>query len=275
MFIFVLFSIGTTPVAVAQNAPAGIMTLSPGSMKLGMNTLARSMTLLSTITAVCTCCGAALPTAPTLTITLSTTALKAGEEWRFSTINAVGAVGWSSDNPRVCSITQSGIATAVGIGTTTITASDQRSVATLSLSVVPAVDGRWVGHVERISYKRISGSGPMPPAIGGVGSYELYIQQDHAKVVAHDSRYANPEVMTGTVNTAGVISLKGEGVAVLPEYQLTEETTSWIATLQAGEMTGEWTLIIRFTAIFGPQVMEARGRIFDLRRQDAATTDAQ
>ena len=243
-------------------------------LRLGMNTLARSMTLLLTIAAVCTCCGAELPTAPTLTITASTNTLKAGETWRFTAVNGVGAVEWRSDNPRICSITQSGIATAVDVGTTNITATDQRSSTTVSIQVVPALDGRWVGQVETISYKRISGGGPMPPAIGGVASYELYIEQDHDRMIAHDGR-ATPEVMTGTVNAAGAISLKGEGVPALPEYQATQETISWIATLQAGEIGGEWTQIIRFTAIFGPQVMEARSRIFDLRLHDAATTDAQ
>ena len=219
------------------------------------------------------CAAQSTPTAPAapaaaFAIATSVDVLKVGETWTLATVNAKGRVTWRSSDPSILAISDAGQATALTPGTATLTAADGRSSIDTALRVVPALDGWWKGSVQLLSYTRVSGGGPMPPASYDVGTYELVVQQTHGALDAHDTRYTPPESLHGTVDVEGRAALKGDGVLALPSSGATEETTSLVLRLNGDTLNGDWTHIIRFTAFFGPQVIEARRRLFDLRRHD-------
>lgn len=96
-------------------------------------------------------------TAPSITVSSlvvspATDLLKIGGTEKFSVTATLssGAVqgvtpAWTTDNPSVATVDSSGVATGVGAGQATITASYQGKSSSLLIRVVPDYAGRWAG----------------------------------------------------------------------------------------------------------------------------------
>ena len=97
---------------------------------------------------------------PTAAITPATTVYQLGQTQTF-TLTASSTptnVTWSSSDPSVMTIDGSGNATALRVGTATITSTADASLsATLAVQVVPTYQGNWIGTARIIACTDVAG----------------------------------------------------------------------------------------------------------------------
>ncbi len=96
---------------------------------------------LLTFTLVACAGGGDSPTAPAMSINIQNATLGIGENVQLSAVNARGLVTWSSSNTAVATVVSTGFVSAVGAGTTTITASTESQSASTVVTVLqpPAI----------------------------------------------------------------------------------------------------------------------------------------
>lgn len=100
-----------------------------------------SLAPLLAFTLVACAGGADSPTAPAMSINIQNASLEIGESVQLSAVNARGAVTWSTSNTAVATVVSTGFVSAVGAGTSTITASTESQSASTVVTVLqpPAI----------------------------------------------------------------------------------------------------------------------------------------
>ncbi len=80
-------------------------------------------------------------TAPELTINIATPSVRVGESIQLSAVNARGTVAWTSSNTAVATVVSTGFVTAVGPGTSTITATtpSQSTSVVITVAALPTI----------------------------------------------------------------------------------------------------------------------------------------
>jgi hypothetical protein len=168
------------------------------------------------------------PTAPTtrvpdtpptvLTITPATSLLEIGASETFSTFavfpdgsGQTVAAQWSLDQPAVATIQSTGVVTAVGSGTVTITASAHGRTASRSLRVVPEYAGSWEATVTVIECldgdPGVCSSAPCPTLGVCPPLYPPGRTMQIAAILAH-----RDEHVTGFVTSARGLVLPSSGM---------------------------------------------------------------
>ena len=96
---------------------------------------------LLTLTLVACAGGADAPSAPAMSINIQNSSLEIGASVQLSAVNARGSVDWSSSNTAVATVVSTGFVTAVGAGTSTITARTESQSASTMVTVLqpPAI----------------------------------------------------------------------------------------------------------------------------------------
>jgi hypothetical protein len=212
---------------------------------------------------------------PRFSIRADVTSLAVGESHAFAAVLSTTATEtivdavWMSDRPDVCRVTREGVATAIRQGSAILTASDAQRVASVSLEIVPIVQGDWSGQIELRSARRITGGGPLAQLapVGTVAPYIVHIQQSHDRITATDGRNEGIETYAGAINGSGLLTLVGRGDQGPDAFHI--DTNPWGAQLDgsATTMAGEFVDTFQFVNFWGLQVYEERFTITQLLRQ--------
>jgi hypothetical protein len=149
-------------------------------------------------------------------------------------------VTWETSDPAVVRIDASGRADAVGPGAAFVTARANGVSGTTRVSVVPAAAGTWSGSVVRETCLEPAGC-YLAPSPREVIDGRLTLTQTADRVAGGFVTVSGvPVALSGRVDTAGVITLSGEGRMFLDDGRLWVYigVRSWTTTLRDGRLSG-------------------------------------
>ncbi len=150
-------------------------------------------------------------------------------------------VTWETSDPSVIRVDASGRAEAVGPGSAFVTAHASGVSGTARVSVVPAAAGTWSGSIVRETCIDPAGCylvpGPREVIDGRLTLTQTADRVSGEFVTASGVRVA----LSGRVDTAGVITLSGDGRLFLDDGRLWVYlgVRSWTTTLRDGRLSGE------------------------------------
>jgi hypothetical protein len=189
-------------------------------------------------------------------------AFSAAVTYSDETSKAVTAT-WSTDNPAVADIdTATGTVKGVSFGRATIGAAYGAYRSSLTLRVVPDLNGTWIGWFRIATCDRRSGSGPSPCRfeIGSVQPVQLTVVQTDDVASGLLRLFADPATVigpiAGTVDETGVLTLTGSLAGGAEAGQAT--INDWKASASGSSidtMVGQFTMTSTFNNIEGPQVL--------------------
>lgn len=149
-------------------------------------------------------------------------------------------VSWESSDLSVVRVDAGGKAEAVGAGSAFITGRASGVSGTARISVVPVASGTWTGAIVRDTCLEPPGCyfAPLPRE---VYDGRLTLTQRADQVEGEFTTGRIPIVVSGRVDTSGVISLSGEGRKFLDDGRLWVYIgiRSWSTTLRDGRLAGE------------------------------------
>jgi hypothetical protein len=202
-------------------------------------------------------------TTPTATaaITPATTVYQLGQTQTFTlTATTTPAnVTWASSNPNVMTIDGSGNATALSVGTATITSTaDGNLSATLAVQVVPTYQGNWTGTATVLACTDVAGflsAGYCARNVGAVNTVTLSLTQSANAVSGTITKSEGANLLNGsvggTINAAGDITLTGNLAGLASGSNLQLAVISWNSLADGAVMTGTWAGNITSPQILG------------------------
>jgi len=240
-------------------------------------TIAVSLSLAGSVTG----CNPAAPTPMnhlTLTIRPSDDALKIGETTSFSAWirNPDGAerqvtARWISENAAVMSIDNNGIARALTLGSTRISATFEQLEVARVFHVLSDFSGVWTGFTTWTDCVRLSGSGPSPCNFTTTGGFTttLRLTQTHRIVSGDMTVYADRTngPVSGTVDDSNTLTLTGTLTNL--GNRATVTIMSWGSTLDldGNRQSGHFIARVEFVNGFGQQVDNESYELLNIPRQ--------
>ena len=150
-------------------------------------------------------------------------------------------VTWETSDPAVVRVDASGRTEAVGAGSAFVTARASGVSGTARVSVVPTAAGTWSGSMVRETCLEPAGC-YLAPSPREVIDGRLTLTQTADRVAgAFVTVSGVPVALGGRVDTAGVITLSGEGRLFLDDGRLWVYlgVRSWTTTQRDGRLSGE------------------------------------
>ena len=202
-------------------------------------------------------------TAPTVVASITPTAtvlqLAQMQTYTLSATNAPTTVTWVSSNTSVLMIAEGGVATAVGIGAATITATgDAGQSATLTVQVVPIYTGNWTGVAKVIACTDIAGfaaNAYCTQSLGATQKVTLSFSQNGVLVSGTMTKQEGANSvngsMTGTIGVAGDVTMTGTLAGVANGSNLQVVLISWNSLAAGTVMTGSWSANVTSPQILG------------------------
>jgi hypothetical protein len=198
---------------------------------------------------------------PTASISPASTVYQIGQTQTF-TLTATTTptnVTWTSSNTDVLTIDSAGNATAINVGTATITANADSNVsATLAIQVVPIYQGNWTGTARVLACTDVAGflsAAYCARNVGAVNTVTLTLTQSAGSVSGSITKSEGANLLTGSIG--GTIGAGGDvtstatlaGLASGSNLQLT--VISWNSLANGATMTGTWAGNITSPQILG------------------------
>lgn len=150
-------------------------------------------------------------------------------------------VTWETSDPSVVRVDASGRAEAVGAGSAFVSAHVSGVSGTARVSVVPGAAGTWSGSIVRETCLDPAGC-YLAPSPREVIDGRLTLTQSADRVAGEFVAVSGVRVaLSGRVDTAGAITLSGEGRLFLDDGRLRVYigVRSWTTTLRDGRLSGE------------------------------------
>ena len=198
---------------------------------------------------------------PTASISPASTVYQIGQTQTF-TLTATTTptnVIWTSSNTDVLTIDSAGNATAISVGTATITANADSNVsATLAIQVVPIYQGNWTGTARVLACTDVAGflsAAYCARNLGAVNTVTLTLTQSGGSVSGSITKSEGANLLTGsiggTIGAGGDVTSTGTlaGLANGSNLQLT--VISWNSLANDATMTGTWAGNITSPQILG------------------------
>ena len=185
---------------------------------------------------------------PTAAITPGTTVYQLGQTQTFTlTATTTPAnVTWVSNNPTVMIIDGSGNATALSVGTATITSTADGSLsATLAVQVVPTYQGNWTGTARILACTDVAGflsAAYCSRNIGAVNTVTLTMTQSGSSITGSMTKSEGANLLNGTIGgtigAAGDITMIGNLAGLANGSNLQLAVISWNSLADGANMAG-------------------------------------
>ena len=223
-------------------------------------------------------CDSANPSAPNrgFTIVPDTKSLRVTETVQFSAMSDgnVVAPAWSSSAPNVVTVSQTGSATGVAVGSAVITADAGSMSASRTMQVVSDYRGQYSGTAIITRCVRLSGSGPASSCVVGA-RFAINVltldQQTGTAVTGTLNLFAESTIgaVTGTVDEndhissmSGTLRSSGEDAVVV-----TIERWDTVLAGDRRQLNGSFGVDMQFQNGFGPQHQDIDFSFSDVVRQ--------
>jgi Bacterial Ig-like domain (group 2) len=198
---------------------------------------------------------------PTSAITPATTVYQVGQTQTFtlSASTTPTNVNWSSSDPSVMTIDGSGNATALRVGTATITSTaDNNLSATLAVQVVPTYQGNWTGTAQVIACTDVAGflsAGYCARNLAAVNTVTLTMTQTGSSVSGAMTKSEGANLLNGTIGgtigAGGDITMTGALAGLANGTNLQLAVITWNSLADGANMTGTWSGNITSPQILG------------------------
>ena len=150
-----------------------------------------------------------------------------------------------------------------------------------TITVVQNVEGAWAGTYTIKECDRVNGAGSSYCRFVEGGSYGLRLQltqvgqQLTGQLELADNlgtRIIEGGSVSGNVDVAGTIQLKGKTISVIPEQPGSSEVADWTSAINTeNHLDGQFTLNRTFTNSFGQQVSRENCVLNSLMRNASCT----
>jgi hypothetical protein len=206
---------------------------------------------------------ASTTTTPTATaaITPATTIYQTGQTQTFTLTASTTPtnVMWSSSNPGVMTIDDAGNATAVSVGTATITSTADSNVsATLAVQVVPTYQGNWIGTATVLACTDVAGfqtAAYCGRNLGAVNTMTLVLTQSGSTISGTITKSEGTNLLNGTIGgtigAGGDVTMTGTLAGLANGSNLQLAVITWNSLADGASMTGTWAGNITSPQILG------------------------
>jgi Bacterial Ig-like domain (group 2) len=224
---------------------------------------------------IAACSNSGTPTTATTTtapatslITPDTTVLAIGQTQLFTYSTATATDGiftWTSSNPGILAIDNTGLATGLSSGLSTITGQlTDGTSSTLSVQVVPNYQGLWAGTSTVIACTDVLGftsAGYCSQVSNAVQQWTLTLLQTGLSVSGTMTKSEGASVLTGNVSaTVGgsgdLIAMTGTLAGVANGTNLVVTPISWDSFAAGSNMTGSWSANVTSSQVLGSATLQ-------------------
>ena len=209
------------------------------------------------------CGGGGSSTAPTtvmpLAVAPTTTVLVAGQTQAYQAANLAtldNVVTWTSSDPSVLMIDDTGTATAIAKGFATITVTTSVQSAALVVQVVPNYQGTWTGKTTSAACTSISGfASYCSQSLGAAQSLTLNLTQSGLLISGLLTKSETGGVISGpvggSIGPGGDVTLTGILTGVSSGANIVAALISWNSLAIDTNMTGIWAANVTSSQILG------------------------
>jgi uncharacterized protein YceK len=130
--------------------------------------------------------------------------------------------------------------------------------------VIPIVQGVWTGDYQIANCIEQGASGSCSATGFGVGRVlpiRLALNQNGPQLSGTAELGSISIPVTGTINSAGAITLGGSGVTSFNGFPTTSTIVNWSSTASGSSMTGQWRTTIAPTGLPGSIILDSNIRV--------------